>query len=29
MLVFNEILVTRTSGAYGPLVLEYGDCFFF
>ena len=22
------ILVTRTSGAYGPLVLEYGDCFF-
>ena len=24
----KKILTTRTSGAYGPLVLEYGDCFF-
>ena len=22
-------IYTRTSGAYGPLVLEYGDCFFY
>ena len=25
---FCFVYNTRTSGAYGPLVLEYGDCFF-
>ena len=26
--LYLTILETRTLGAYGPLVLEYGDCFF-